>query len=181
MAALEIQGNGDSGTLVTDEHIQRTIDSLEDDQQKDFIQKCLHEDPSRRATARDLLFHSILFDVHSLKLLAAHSVVKSARKFIYYSNILSESVLVRWFQTDRNMYIRSLFTANLSETIIDERMQRLYKSNTVLADIQRISGLIEFKLSDVPSAEKLEKLVEDVKWVLKRSAIHIKSIRNSNW
>lgn len=80
MAALEIQGNGDSGTLVTDEHIQRTIDSLEDDQQKDFIQKCLHEDPTKRATARDLLFHSLLFEVHSLKLLAAHSVVKTARK-----------------------------------------------------------------------------------------------------
>lgn len=45
-------------------------------------------------------------------------------------------------------------------------MQRLYKSNTVLADIQRLSGPIEYKLSDVPSAEKLEKLVEDVKYVL---------------
>lgn len=80
MAALEIQGNGDSGTLVTDEHIQRTIDSLEDAQQKDFIQKCLQDDPSKRSSARDLLFHSLLFEVHSLKLLAAHCVVNSARK-----------------------------------------------------------------------------------------------------
>lgn len=82
MAALEIQGNGDSGTLVTDEHIQRTIDSLEDAQQKDFIQKCLQDDPSKRSSARDLLFHSLLFEVHSLKLLAAHCVVNSARKSI---------------------------------------------------------------------------------------------------
>lgn len=37
MAALEIQGNGDSGSLVTEENITRTIESLEDPQQKDFI------------------------------------------------------------------------------------------------------------------------------------------------
>lgn len=80
MAALEIQGNGDSGTLVTDEHIQRTIDSLEDAQQKDFIQKCLQEHPAERSTARDLLFHPLLFEVHSLKLLAAHCVVNRTRK-----------------------------------------------------------------------------------------------------
>lgn len=53
--------------------------------------------------------------------------------------------------------------ANFSETIVDERMQRLYKSDTVLADIQRLSNPVDFKLSNVPSAEKLEKLVEDVK------------------
>lgn len=104
MAALEIQGNGDSGTLVTDEHIQRTIDSLEDEQQKDFIQKCLHEDPAQRAAARDLLFHSLLFEVHSLKLLAAHTVVKTARKHIYIST----------YMTWDNYYILTIFIEFLS-------------------------------------------------------------------
>ncbi|KOB69134.1 Uncharacterized protein OBRU01_17279 [Operophtera brumata] len=36
-AALEIQGNGDSGSHVSDEHIDRTVDSLEETRQKDFI------------------------------------------------------------------------------------------------------------------------------------------------
>lgn len=80
MAALEIQGNGDSGTLVTDEHIARTIEGLEDAQQKDFISKCLYYNPSERASARELLFHSLLFEVHSLKLLAAHCLVDTSRK-----------------------------------------------------------------------------------------------------
>ena len=79
-AALEIQGNGDSGTLVTDEHINRTIDSLDDVQQKDFIYKCLNKDPNERPSARELLFHPLLFEVHSLKLLSAHCLVNGSRK-----------------------------------------------------------------------------------------------------
>lgn len=40
----------------------------------------------------------------------------------------------------------------------------MYKPEAVLADIQRSTGdPIEYKLADVPSAEKLEKFVEDVK------------------
>ena len=80
MAALEIQGNGDSGTAVTEENIQKTVDSLDDEQQKDFIRKCLDVDPLRRPSARELLFHPILFEVHTLKLLAAHALVNSASK-----------------------------------------------------------------------------------------------------
>lgn len=78
MAALEIQGNGDSGNLVTDENINKTIDSLEDATQKDFIRKCLNKEPETRPTAKELLFHPLLFEVHSLKLLSAHCLVQSA-------------------------------------------------------------------------------------------------------
>uniref|UniRef100_A0A182U827 Protein kinase domain-containing protein n=1 Tax=Anopheles melas TaxID=34690 RepID=A0A182U827_9DIPT len=81
MAALEIQGNGDSGTLVTDEHIRRTVESLEDTQQKDFINKCLSHDPAKRPSARELLFHSLLFEVHTLKLLAAHCLVNTSSSY----------------------------------------------------------------------------------------------------
>lgn len=77
MAALEIQGNGDSGTLVTEEHIKRTIESLDDPAQKDLITKCLSRDGDQRPTARELLFHPVLFEVHSLKLLAADAYVNS--------------------------------------------------------------------------------------------------------
>lgn len=78
MAALEILGNGDSGNVVTKENIIKTLDTLEDEQQKDFIRRCLDENPELRPTARELLFHPLLFEVHSLKLLAAHCLVKSA-------------------------------------------------------------------------------------------------------
>ena len=46
---------------------------------QDFIEKCLKKDPKERLTARDLLFHSVLFEVHSLALLAAHSVVNNGK------------------------------------------------------------------------------------------------------
>nr|CAH7767783.1 unnamed protein product [Callosobruchus chinensis] len=76
MAALEIIGNGDSGNKVTEENVKKTIELLEDEQQKDFIQRCLALDPRDRPTAKELLFHPLLFEVHSLKLLAAHVLVK---------------------------------------------------------------------------------------------------------
>ncbi|XP_063620628.1 nuclear receptor-binding protein homolog [Cydia splendana] len=77
-AALEIQGNGDSGSHVTDEHIARTVESLEEPRQKDFIYRCINKDPAQRPTARELLFHPLLFEVHSLKLLAAHTLVNTS-------------------------------------------------------------------------------------------------------
>ena len=48
---------------MTAETIQKCIESLEDEQQKDFIRQCLVTDPARRPKARDLLFHPILFEV----------------------------------------------------------------------------------------------------------------------
>lgn len=44
-------------------------------------------------------------------------------------------------------------------------MQRLYKPDIVLADIPRANNPVEYKLANVPAAEKLEKFLEDVKWV----------------
>lgn len=132
MAALEIQGNGDSGNIVTEENISKTIDSLEDEQQKDFIKRCLHSEPQERPTARELLFHPLLFEVHSLKLLAAHCLAKN--------------------------------TANISETITDELMQRLYSPDVIIAVINHLDKPVtQIKMSDIQGAEKLEKFVEDVK------------------
>lgn len=50
---------------------------LENPQQKDFIRLCLREDPKHRPSARSLLLHPLLFEVHSLKLLSAHAFVKN--------------------------------------------------------------------------------------------------------
>lgn len=134
MAALEIQGNGDSGNIVTEENISKTIDSLEDEQQKDFIKRCLHSEPQERPTARELLFHPLLFEVHSLKLLAAHCLAKNTGN------------------------------SNISETITDELMQRIYSPDVIVAVINHLDKpATQIKMSDVQGAEKLEKFVEDVK------------------
>lgn len=44
---------------------------------QEFIQSCVHADPKMRPTAHDLLFHRVLFEVHSLKLLAAHCFINN--------------------------------------------------------------------------------------------------------
>ena len=83
-------GNGhttnadNEGGVVTEESIARTIDSLEDEMQKDFIRKCLRKNPEERPTARELLFHPVLFEVHSLKLLAAHILVNTPGKYFRF-------------------------------------------------------------------------------------------------
>ncbi|GBM34692.1 Nuclear receptor-binding [Araneus ventricosus] len=89
MAALEITGNGESSSHVTEDIINKTIDSLENSQ-KDFILKCLEKNPSERPTARQLLFHPVIFEVHSLKLLSAHVIVKAA---LYQPDQLTDEAL----------------------------------------------------------------------------------------
>uniref|UniRef100_A0A8C4ERF5 Nuclear receptor binding protein 2b n=1 Tax=Dicentrarchus labrax TaxID=13489 RepID=A0A8C4ERF5_DICLA len=75
MAVLEIQANGD--TAVSKEAIVNAGQSLEDPLMREFTQSCLRHDAKLRPTAHDLLFHRVLFEVHSLKLLAAHCLINN--------------------------------------------------------------------------------------------------------
>uniref|UniRef100_W8C341 Nuclear receptor-binding protein homolog n=2 Tax=Ceratitis capitata TaxID=7213 RepID=W8C341_CERCA len=135
MAALEIQPSGPETSSISEETILRTINSLEHDLQRDLIFKCLRRNPAERPSANDLLFHPLLFEVHSLKLLAAHCLVFSPKN-------------------------RTLF----SETVIDGMMQRYNRPEVVMARVSYGGEEKDYSLSDVPSADKLEKFVEDVKY-----------------
>nr|XP_033789190.1 nuclear receptor-binding protein 2 isoform X2 [Geotrypetes seraphini] len=73
MAVLEIQRNGES--QVSQEAVSRATQSLEDENMREFILKCLSLEADKRPTAYNLLFHRVLFEVHSLKLLAAHCIL----------------------------------------------------------------------------------------------------------
>ncbi|XP_074640606.1 nuclear receptor-binding protein-like [Tubulanus polymorphus] len=75
MATLHIHGNGDGGGYVTEDSIIKTLDLIDDPSKRDFIAKCLSREPGKRPTARDLLFHPVLFEVHSLKILSAHCFI----------------------------------------------------------------------------------------------------------
>uniref|UniRef100_A0A7E4V7H2 Protein kinase domain-containing protein n=1 Tax=Panagrellus redivivus TaxID=6233 RepID=A0A7E4V7H2_PANRE len=67
--------NGDAGA--GGDTLAKAIAGLENPLLRDFILKCTDPDPKARPTARQLLFHPALFEVHSLKLLAAHVIVRT--------------------------------------------------------------------------------------------------------
>jgi hypothetical protein len=62
---------------LTHDILSKAIESLENPLQRDFIYACIDPNPKKRPTAKELLFHPVLFEVHSLKLLAAHVIVNS--------------------------------------------------------------------------------------------------------
>ncbi|XP_036137171.1 nuclear receptor-binding protein 2 isoform X1 [Molossus molossus] len=86
MAVLEIQANGD--TRVTEEAIARARHSLSDPNMREFILSCLARDPAHRPSAHNLLFHRVLFEVHSLKLLAAHCFIQ--HQYLMPENVVEE-------------------------------------------------------------------------------------------
>ncbi|MGH0123544.1 UNVERIFIED_CONTAM: hypothetical protein FKN15_012950 [Acipenser sinensis] len=75
MAVLEIQANGDA--IVSKEAVAHTGQSLEDPLMREFVQACVRHEAKKRPSAHDLLFHRVLFEVHSLKLLAAHCFINN--------------------------------------------------------------------------------------------------------
>lgn len=124
MAALEISGNGDSGHTITKELINKTINSLDNPDQRDFIRLCLQSDPAARPTVRDLLLHPVLFEVHSLKLLATHVLLNMPNDQYSIEEIL------------QHQYSSGVVVAEL-------RTQKTHKCYT-LADITNTDKLEKF-------------------------------------
>ena len=59
-----------------------------------------------------------------------------------------------------------LVSANINETMTDEAILTHYGKDTIMATVTKSNGTIyEYKLSDFPVGEKLEKFMEDVKYV----------------
>lgn len=90
MFNLEFGGNGDTHP-VTSELIKQSIEAL-DEKQKDFVNRCLEVDPKKRPTLKELLFHPLLFEVPSMRLMASHQLIKNESRgskldnnFIYLS------------------------------------------------------------------------------------------------
>ncbi|KAK0043963.1 nuclear receptor-binding protein-like isoform X1, partial [Biomphalaria pfeifferi] len=77
MATLGFASSGDSPAVSDSDIITASLELVESPLQQDFIKSCLQRDPKDRPTARELLFHKVLFEVPSLKLVAAHKIIKS--------------------------------------------------------------------------------------------------------
>ncbi|XP_062506785.1 nuclear receptor-binding protein-like isoform X2 [Corticium candelabrum] len=69
--------NGAEGKTRLPDHeaILSAVDRLEDSRQREFIRSCVAYKKEDRPTAKELLMHDLLFDVHPLKVFAAHKLV----------------------------------------------------------------------------------------------------------
>lgn len=104
MAALEIAPNAslnanENNLIITHDVVRRTIESLENPLQRSFIVACLSQLPSRRPSARKLLFHEIMFEVPSLRLFSAHVIVSTPS---YQPEQLTEEALNKLLESDHD-------------------------------------------------------------------------------
>lgn len=71
---------------------------------QEFTQSCLRHEAKLRPTAHDLLFHRVLFEVHSLKLIAAHCLINNQCEFLT-STRRAHSTRISSFNTNADIYL----------------------------------------------------------------------------
>lgn len=77
---------------------------------QEFTQSCLRQEAKLRPTAHDLLFHRVLFEVHSLKLLAAHCLINNQCEFLtsmhraYQASSFNACNDIYWFLHEKAFY-----------------------------------------------------------------------------
>jgi len=74
--SMEYMASGEN-KRVNEEDITKAINELDDPLQQNFIRKCISKEAADRPSARELLLHPVLFEVPSLKLIAAHCFNKN--------------------------------------------------------------------------------------------------------
>lgn len=128
---------------VTAADIESAIDVLEDPHQKDFIRLCLRQDPLERPSARSLLLHPLLFEVHSLKLLGAHAFVKNQR-------ILPE---YKQKEQDKEVVLAQTVSTNPKAVTIKLKDVPLFDVDKFLEDVMNgVYPLTSFALPQPPWA-----------------------------
>ena len=72
-----------------------------------------------------------------------------------------------WFFADFwGILVNTFCKANISETICDKVVQRHFGPGIIVAEVNYTnSPTVQFTMADIPVTEKLEKFVEDVKYV----------------
>lgn len=163
MFNLEFGGNGSTHT-VTPELIKQLIDAL-DEKQQDFIKKCIEPDPKKRPSAKELLFHPLLFEVPSLRLFSAHQLMKNYNESIATFNNSS-------FSKSSDYVI-----ANLKENEYKFGQLPPFDVNKYLEDVKNgVNPLIVVQSN--PSEPKIQVSCEST-WSIK-SAASPNSHRSSN-
>ncbi|TNN76165.1 Nuclear receptor-binding protein [Liparis tanakae] len=138
MAVLEIQSNGDS-SYVSQEAINSAIQSLEDPLQREFIQKCLEVDPSKRPTAKELL-----------------RVLNDMKRFMSLKRVMQEASLAR--QLDSLHVAISWKNYMIPENALEEMTKNMDPTLVIV----EVKDGVQMKLSQFPALE-LDKFLEDVR------------------
>jgi serine/threonine protein kinase len=196
MFNLDLGGNGDTHA-VTPDLIKQSIDSLEDEKQRDFILSCLQKEPNKRPSAKELLFHPLLFEVPSLRLIATHTLIKKNNDQSCKTNneiIFNDSEFTRepdYVIATTNRFYNDIENRNITDNgSVDFKPSNSTSNNNVHLLTSNQKSMIEskhfnFKYSSLAQFDP-NKYYEDVKngiypltaYGLEKSNIHL---TNSNF
>ncbi|CAK9302578.1 unnamed protein product [Gordionus sp. m RMFG-2023] len=164
---FEVSGTSENLNSNPEDTINNALESIKNISQRNFIKKCINPNPKDRPTARELLFHPILFEVHPLRLISAHCIVNNSK---FFSDNVSENLINKKFPADH--IIAEIKPSNKSRHVIDSKPSKSAPNPDILNQItaatkeqqQQIPKSLEYTVSKLPSSSlEIEKLLEDVK------------------